>query len=529
MISPTLSRAARGRRPSALVDLARLLPKDGLGLYASGADLFSNAIFGRDSAMAADYLLRLRPDVARGVILKLAQLQGTRLAAAGPESNEEEPGKIHHEHRRLYVDGRRVRHRSARILQQLSAIWGGEKTSLTYYGSTDATPLFVRTAVRYCKHRGDAILGEPVVRRDGTRVTVRDSVLAAVDWITGKLDESPIGLVEFQRRNPSGIPFQVWKDSGTSYLHLDATIANWDAPIAALEVQAYAYDALIGAAHLFGDSQLAAGWRERAQALRGNIFKCFWMPGAGYFAMGLDRNASGTPRWIESIASNAALLLDTSIFDGLPDAEEYIEAVARRVTGPEFLTEAGIRCRSLNEEELVDFQDYHGTWTVWMKETFDATRGLYRQGLPALASQLAVRLLNAVNTAGAHVEFLYVSPDQRVMYDFRGRDPRSSQATEIVATNVPEQPLAWTLSAALALKWLLGSKRDLYAPVDWSGPRSSRPQLDARLLRDTPRLPLLSSVDEFASAYERRGDFVLNRALGHERDLAARARHRTRA
>ncbi len=479
--------------------------------------------------MAADYLLRLRPDVARGVILKLAQLQGTRLASPGTDSNEEEPGKIHHEHRRLYVDGRRVRHRSARILQQLSAVWGGDKTSLTYYGSCDATPLFVRTAVRYCRHYGDTILGEPVIRRDGTQVTVRDSVLAAVAWITRKLDESPLGLVEFQRRNPNGIPFQVWKDSGTSYVHLDATIANWDAPIAALEVQAYAYDALLGGARLFGESERAADWRARAEALRESIFKCFWMPGASYFAMGLDRDASGKARWIESIASNAALLLDTSIFDGLPDAEEYIGAVARRSTGPEFLTEAGIRCRSLNEEALLDFQDYHGTWTVWMKETFDVTRGLYRQGLPALARQLAVRLLNAVNTAGAHVEFLYVSPDQRVMYDFRGRDPRSSHAAEIVATNVPEQPLAWTLSAALALKWLLGSERHLYSPLDWPGARPARPELDARLLREMPRLALLSTAGEFQSAYERRGDFVLNRALGHERDQAARARHRTRA
>jgi len=76
-------------------------------------------------------------------------------------------------------------------------------------------------------------------------------VLAAVDWVVAKMDGSPLGLVEFRRRNPDGIPFQVWKDSGTSYIHLDGALANSAAAIAAVEVQGYAYDALLGAARLF--------------------------------------------------------------------------------------------------------------------------------------------------------------------------------------------------------------------------------------------------------------------------------------
>ncbi|MDQ6877718.1 MAG: hypothetical protein M3082_08465, partial [Candidatus Dormibacteraeota bacterium] len=83
---------------SALADLARLR-SSGHGLYGSGDRLFSYAIYGRDSVTAAETLLLLRPEVARDIILTLARLQGTVDAPVGPQSNEEERGKIHHEHR----------------------------------------------------------------------------------------------------------------------------------------------------------------------------------------------------------------------------------------------------------------------------------------------------------------------------------------------------------------------------------------------------------------------------------------------
>jgi glycogen debranching enzyme len=85
---------------SALADLARLR-SNGHGLCGSGDRLFSYAIFGRDSVTAGETLLHLRPEVARDIILTLARLQGTVDAPVGPHSNEEERGKIHHEHRTL--------------------------------------------------------------------------------------------------------------------------------------------------------------------------------------------------------------------------------------------------------------------------------------------------------------------------------------------------------------------------------------------------------------------------------------------
>jgi len=98
---------------SALADLARLY-RAGDGLYGSGDRLFSYAIFGRDSVSAGESLLHLRPDLSRDIILTLSRLQGTVDAPIGPHSNEEERGKIHHEHRTL--DGRRIPPASERLL-----------------------------------------------------------------------------------------------------------------------------------------------------------------------------------------------------------------------------------------------------------------------------------------------------------------------------------------------------------------------------------------------------------------------------
>jgi hypothetical protein len=174
----------------------------------------------------------------------------------------------------------------------------------------------------------------------------------------------------------------------------------------------------------------------------------------------------------------------------------------------------------------VDFQDYHGEWTVWMKETFDVARGLARQGLRRLSRQIGIRLLNAVNVAGAHVEFLYVSPDQRVMYDFRGRDLRTAEPEVIVGTNQPEAPITWTVTAALALKWCLGSNRELRTPAGLSDEALWRQALEAEVLKDISPVAAHRTAAELRSAYALRGDFVLDLERGAEWDRRARARGR---
>jgi len=505
---------------SAIADFVRLRAP-GQGLYSSGDVLFSDAIFGRDSIAVAQALLHIQPVVAEEVIHALARLQGVVEAPIGPHSSEEEPGKIHHEHRALFIGARRISATSEALLRDLGARWGGDETGFTYYGSVDATPLFVRLIVDYCHSYGDSILASTTTHRDGSTITVRESLRAAMDWITRRIDSSDVGMVEFHRRNPDGIPFQVWKDSGTSYIHSDGRLANWDAPIAAIEVQAYAYDALVGAGSLLG----VAEWRDRAEGLQRRVLDRLWMPDKDYFAMGLDRDTGGAPGWVDSIASNGALVLDTSLLYGLPDSDRYVSGLVRRICAADFVTEAGIRCRPVSEVSLVDFQDYHGVWTVWPKETFDVVRGLERHGLHRAARQVGNRLLNAVNVAKADVEFLYVSPDGRVMYDFRGVDKREGSREEVVGTNRPEAPQAWTVGAVMALKWWFGAGRPLHSHFA-RGFEGEREALDVEVvagMRDVEALEVRADVQR---AYERRGDFELNLDLGRARDKRARAARR---
>src|SRR5258708_1030881 len=218
-------------------------------------------------------------------------------------------------------------------------------------GRVEAPRLAARLAARSADAHGPAILARETIDKDGKPVTVATSLGAAVDWVARKIEESPVGLLEFCRRNvPNGHPFQAWKDSGTGYIHSDGRIADFTQPIAAVEVQGYAYDALV-----------AAGQIELADTLRNNLMRRLWMPDEGYFAIGLDRAPDGSPRQIESVASNGAVLLETGVFDGLAGRRDYVEACARSVLADDLPTEVGIRCRSLHEDARVRFQDYHGT------------------------------------------------------------------------------------------------------------------------------------------------------------------------
>lgn len=139
-----------------------------------------------------------------------------------------------------------------------------------------------------------------------------------------------------------------------------------------------------------------------------------------------------------------------------------------------------------------------------------------------LARQVGNRLLNAVNVAGANIEFLYVSPDGRVMYDFRGRDLRTAEPEQVIGTNQPEAPQTWTATAALALKWWYGSDRGLHGEEVPPDADSWREALDIGVLSGMAPVDAFSAAAQLEAAYANRGDFVLNRELGLERDRRAR-------
>jgi glycogen debranching enzyme len=505
--------------------LARVLSPTGFP-YASGFHLFKDAHFGRDSLEVAEDLLEVRPDIARAVILRLATLQGT----ATDRLTEEQPGKIHHEYRALTIDGKPVDAESRAIFRTLAQHWRladtpeglDALTEYIYYGTVDATPLYVRLIARYCDAIDAGILDAEYTPRGshgpGSRLTIRDSVRRAVDWIVGELEGSELGLLEFQRVNPKGHRFQAWKDGMTSYLHTDGTFANYNGPIASIEVQGLAYDALTAAPDLLTDSSAAdhERWRALAAHLRDALMDLFWMPDERFFAMALDRDpVTGNARQIRTVTSNPGSLLDSGIFDRMPSGERQrvVGAIVERIYSGEFLTAVGVRCSSLRHQDLLDYAGYQSSHTVWHKETYDIAKGLRRQGFPGLAEDLETRLLNAVTLTGAATEFLYVLADGRADLDPFGKHAVPG-SEEILGTNIPENDQAWSISAALAIKWRRGRRVDGGTASGWQR------DLEEEKRRAYPPAPLLRWLRDIEQSLGGGSAVALNKDEGWRRESA---------
>jgi len=421
--------------------------KSDQGVAASDWALFRGAIFGRDSLIVALDLLETHPELVRTIILSLARLQGTRYEAL----TEEEPGKIHHEHRTLFHNGRRLKPDAANLVARISqerSIGSGE--GFTYYGTVDATVQFVRVVASFARQYGPELLDRPFEHRDGETRTVRDSLLAAVGWTASQLEDSALGLLEFRRTNPHGLKWHVLRDGTASYVHADGQLANTAAPVASLEVQGLAYDALLDAAELFPGHPDAATWRALAARLRLHTLLLFWMPEQQYFAMGIDRDAENRPRHLEVITGMPGELLDTRFFDDLPrpyDRHRLLEPIVRRLYSKDLMTPVGPRMRSLHRHaDILPYTDYQGAYTSWPVITGIIARGLIRQGFEPLARDLEHRLLAGIDRVQACAEFIYVDGTGRPAV--RSYAPRSGRA-EFFATNLPELRQAWTVSAAL--------------------------------------------------------------------------------
>src|SRR5512142_223010 len=156
-----------------------------------------DTVFGRDSLTVALVVGDLFPRLLEATVLYLAGVQGREYDAM----REEEPGRIVHEIRDVETDG----------------VWG-----FPYYGSVDATPLFITAAVRALERR-PAFAGAPV---PGREASVRDSLEAAVRWLVWRIAGDELGLLSHRRANPHGLENQVWKDSWDSMSHADGTLCN---------------------------------------------------------------------------------------------------------------------------------------------------------------------------------------------------------------------------------------------------------------------------------------------------------------
>lgn len=428
-----------------------LVKADHRGVYASTGAHFANAIFGRDSIEVAEDLLQSHKQLVHDIILTLASLQGVKTDT----KSEEEPGKIHHEYREQVFNGQPITEYSAAILHDLQKKWGGEDSGrIIYYGSYDATPLYIRLVARYMALYGQSILSETYTNRDGQARTMQDSLRVATMWLAGKIESSPWGLFEYKRLNPSGIGNQSWKDSATSYVHSDGSLANIDGGIASVELQGYAYDALLAADSLIAQGEARKSrWASLAQLVQKNTLQKLWMPERSFFAQGLDRDQNGETRQIDTLASNAGVLLESRLLADLPDekAQPYVQGIVKIIAGPEFLTSVGIRSRALSHKALPGIVDYHGSYTVWPKETYDIAKGLRQFQFHHLTEQIENRILRGVVLAGGFYEFFYVESNGEVRYDRDEISRYYGQKSPGEALPVPEPGQAWTIAAVLGI------------------------------------------------------------------------------
>jgi glycogen debranching enzyme len=338
-------------------------------VVAAGAPWFMT-LFGRDSLLTSYMALPLDQGLARGTLQTLARLQGQRDNAA----SEEEPGRILHE---------------VRFGAEPALALGGESV---YYGTADATPLFV------------VLLGE--LRRWGLDEHELDRLLPhadrALEWVVDRGDRDGDLFVEYQRATDRGLANQGWKDSWDGVTFADGTVAR--GPIALCEVQGYAYAAFLARAGLAaeqGDGETVDLWTDRAARLKEAFNSRFWLPEQGYFALALD----GAKRPVDSLASNMGHCLWSGIVD-----DEKAAAVAERLLSPELFSGWGVRTLASTMGAYNPISYHNGS--VWPHDNALIAAGLMRYGFVAEAQQVATAVLAAADEFGGRLPELFCGFDR---------------------------------------------------------------------------------------------------------------------
>jgi glycogen debranching enzyme len=377
------------RLPIVGTDQKAFLPAAGLPWFV--------APFGRDSLIVSLANMLIYPDFARGTLDVLGSLQ----AKAEDDYRDAEPGKILHE----------IRYGELAHFKLIP--------HTPYYGTADATPLYLITLHAAWRATGDKALLERHLK----------TAEQCLSWIDNYGDRDGDGFQEYQTRSSSGYENMGWKDSGDSVVYPDGSLVR--GPKALCELQGYVYDAWLRMAEIFeelGESGRAEELRKKAAALFERFNEAFWDEELGFYAFALD----GGKKKVLTVASNAGHCLWSGIVP-----PERAETVVKRLMAPDMWSGWGIRTLSSLHPAFNPYN--YQTGSVWPHDNAIIALGFKRYGFGAEAARIA----RDISDAGSH----FLSNQLPELYTTIERD-EDSFPVQYLGANVPQ---AWAAGSVFAL------------------------------------------------------------------------------
>jgi glycogen debranching enzyme len=401
-------------------DLYMLATPTEHGAYPYAGIPWYSTVFGRDGIITAMMMLWKDPSMAKGVLGHLAAMQADVLDPPA----DAQPGKILHERR----------------LGEMART--GEVPFRRYYGTVDATPLFVMLAGQYFETTGDK----------ATIEAIWPNIEKALRWCDEYGDRDGDGFVEYHRETEQGLANQGWKDSHDSIFHADGSSA--EGPIALCEVQAYVYAAKLGASRIaaaLGHAGTSERLAREASALRDRFEAAFWCEEIGTYALALD----GRKRPCRVRTSNAG----HALFAGIASPDRALR-VAETLMSPDSFSGWGIRTLARGEARYNPMSYHNGS--VWPHDNGVIAMGLARYGLRTDV----VRIFEALFDVATHQEL------RRLPELFCGflRRPRRGPTAYPVACS----PQAWAAATPFAL---LGACLGLSLDLERAEVRFDNPML----------------------------------------------------